>query len=321
MTHSTSPSTGATGAVSTAPVVPAADAPKIVPLRHYGQWIFAAIVLLFLAKLAYDVATGSSIRWEKVGSRVFAEAIMQGLLITIMLTVVSMILGIIGGITLAVMRISSNAVLRAISSGFVWIFRGTPILVQILIWFNLALFFPQIDLVFVQLDTNALILPLTAAVLGLAANESAYMSEIIRGGIISIDPGQKEAAEALGMTQGKIMFRIILPQALRSIVPPMGNELVTLLKETSLVSVIGAGDLLTRAQQIGAADFSRMEMLLVASIWYLILTSIASIGQGFLERKLGKSRGFATPDPVWKRVLNSILPNRRSSGTSREVLR
>lgn len=289
------------------------DHMDVVPLRHYGQWALAAIVLLFLGRLFWDIAENGLIRWDIVASRVFFDSILQGLSVTIMLTVVSMILGIFGGITLAVMRISENKVLSTISAGFVWIFRGTPILVQILIWFNLALFLPQINLFFVSLNTTELITPLTAAVLGLALNEAAYMSEIIRGGLLSVDPGQKEAAEALSMTDGQIMRRIILPQALRSIIPPMGNELVTLLKETSLVSVIGAGDLLTRAQAIGSTDFSRMEMFLVASIWYLILTSIASIGQSAFERRLARSSGTSMPPRrSIGQLIMSIAPRREA---------
>ncbi|MDN6474843.1 amino acid ABC transporter permease [Corynebacterium flavescens] len=289
------------------------DQMEVVPLRHYGQWVFAAVVILLLAGLVWDIAKNGLIRWDIVGSRLFLDSIVQGLGITIMLTVVSMILGILGGILLAVLRISENRVLSAISSGFVWIFRGTPILVQILIWFNLALFLPEINLVFFSLNTTELITPMVAAVLGLALNESAYMSEIIRGGLLSIDPGQKEAAEALSMTDGQIMRRIVLPQALRSIIPPMGNELVTLLKETSLVSVIGAGDLLTRAQAIGSTDFSRMEMFLVASIWYLILTSIASFGQSALERRLARSSGRTVPPRrSIGRFLASMTPRREA---------
>ncbi len=257
---------------------------RVVPVRHYGQWIAVVMVLAIGIKLIFDVANQSAIRWEVIGERLFAPPILQGVGVTILLTILSMILGVIGGIVVAVMRLSSNRVLRGTSGLFVWVFRGTPILVQILIWFNLALFFPTIGLLGWQVDTNAVITPIFAAILGLTLNESAYVSEIVRGGIQSVDRGQVEAAQALGMKQGQILRRITLPQAMRAILPPLGNELVTLLKETSLVAVIGAGDLLTRAQQIGAADFSRMEMLLVASSWYLALTSVATLLQWWIER-------------------------------------
>jgi len=309
----------AAGAPLPADSGPHADALPIVPLRHYGQWVAAAVVILLLARFVWQVATESQVRWDVVGSRLFAGAILQGLWITVVLTVVSMVLGIIGGVLLAVMRISRNPVLVAIASAFVWLFRGTPILVQILIWFNLALFLPTIDLVFVRIDTTQAITPMLAAVLGLALNESAYMSEIVRGGIISVDAGQREAAEALGMTEGRILRRVVLPQALRSIVPPMGNELVTLLKETSLVSVIGAGDLLTKAQAIGSVDFTRMEMFLVASIWYLVLTTFTTLMQAILERRLGRSVSGVSPGESaggggWLgRLLRGWLPTTRTS--------
>ncbi len=285
---------------------------EVVPLRHYGNVVAAALIILLLVKLAFDIKANGLIRWDVIGSRMFLDTLMNGLWITVVLTVVSMVLGIIGGTILAIMRISRNKVLVAISSFFVWLFRGTPILVQILIWFNLALFLPTLDFVFFSVNTTEFITPLFAAILGLSLNEAAYSSEIIRGGLVSVDSGQQEAAEALSMTDGQAMRRIVLPQAMRSIVPPMGNELVTLLKETSLVSVIGAGDLLTRAQAVGATDFTRMEMFIVASLWYLALTSVATIGQAYLEKRLGKSKGQLTPT---KRGLTSyaraLVPSRK----------
>lgn len=296
------------------------DAParKVVPVRHYGQWAGVAVLAALAAFLVWQVYENSVIRWELVFSRVAADAILSGALVTIVLTVIAMILGVILGVVIAVMRVSGNPVLTTVAWLFVWVFRGTPLLVQVLIWFNLALFIPELRIGEFVIELNA-ISPFTAALIALTLNEAAYMSEIVRGGLLSVDTGQHEAAGALGMTPGQTLRRIILPQAMRSILPPTGNELVTLLKETSLVSVIGAGDLLYRARQIGAADFSAMEMLLVASVWYLALTSIASVLQAWLERRFDKdaprregwmSRMFAfrqtprtDPDPAQKEVL------------------
>lgn len=270
---------------------------RVVPVRHYGQWLGAAIVLGLVGVLVWQVATRSVVRWDLIFSRVGSAAIFEGLTVTIALTVVSMILGAALGVVIAVMRVSGNKLLATAAWFFVWIFRGTPLLVQILIWFNLALFIPTIGFGAFEVSLNSLISPFTAAILALALNEAAYMSEIVRGGLVSVDRGQYEASDALGMTKGQTLRRIILPQAMRSILPPSGNELVTLLKETSLVSVIGAGELLYRARQIGAADFSVIEMLIVASIWYLLLTSIAGVLQSWLERRFSQS---TTPSqPGW----------------------
>lgn len=260
---------------------------RVVPVRHYGQWAGVAALVLLAALIVWQIAQNSVIRWELIFSRVGAEAIREGMVVTVTLTIVAMVLGVALGVVIAVMRISGNPVLATVAWLFVWVFRGTPLLVQVLIWFNLALFIPTIGFGDATLELNT-ISPFVAALIALTLNEAAYMSEIVRGGLLSVDPGQHEAAGALGMTPGQTLRRIILPQAMRAILPPTGNELVTLLKETSLVSVIGAGDLLYRARQIGAADFSLMEMLLVASVWYLVLTSVASILQAWLERRFAK---------------------------------
>ncbi|WP_162621908.1 amino acid ABC transporter permease [Microbacterium suaedae] len=260
---------------------------RVVPVRHYGQWAGVAALVLLAALIVWQIAQNSVIRWDLIFSRVGAEAILEGMAVTVVLTVVAMVLGVALGVVIAVMRISGNPVLATVAWLFVWVFRGTPLLVQVLIWFNLALFIPTIGVGEFQIPLNT-ISPFLAALIALTLNEAAYMSEIVRGGLLSVDRGQHEAAGALGMTPAQTLRRIILPQAMRAILPPTGNELVTLLKETSLVSVIGAGDLLYRARQIGAADFSLMEMLLVASVWYLFLTSIASVLQTWLERRFAK---------------------------------
>ena len=291
---------------------PRASTPKAVPVRHYGQWVAAAVCLVVLFLLLRAVATNETIQWDAIRSRLFFEAILDGLVTTIWLTIASMVLGVVGGVLVAVMRLSDNLLLRAISGGFVWLFRGTPVLVQILLWFNLALFFPTLGFGPVSVSTNDVVTPFTAALLALALNEAAYMSEIVRGGILAVDTGQREAAEALGMTRGLVLRRIVLPQAMRVIIPPTGNELVTLLKTTSLVAVIGAGDLLTQAQAVGATDFTRLEMLLVASFWYLVLTTIASYGQMLLERRFLRGSGHASARPsALRRIAADLRPGRR----------
>jgi polar amino acid transport system permease protein len=285
--------------------------PKAIPVRHYGQWVAAVVIVVLLALLVRAIATNDAIQWDVIGSRVFRKVILHGLVTTIWLTIAAMVLGVIGGVLLAVMRLSENPVLTTISAGFVWLFRGTPVLVQILIFFNLGLFFPRLGFGDVSVSTNDLITPFTAALLALTLNEAAYMSEIVRGGILAVDTGQREAAEALGMTGALVLRRIILPQAMKVIIPPTGNELVTLLKTTSLVAVIGAGDLLTRAQAVGATDFTRLEMLIVASIWYLVLTTIASYGQMLLERRFLRGSAHArTRSSALRRIATDLRPGR-----------
>jgi polar amino acid transport system permease protein len=223
--------------------------------------------------------------------------ILQGLWITVQLTVASMLIGVILGVAVALMQVSDSRILRTGAMAYVWFFRGTPLLVQLIFWFNIALIFPEISLgvpfdgpKLVSWSTNAVVTGFVAALLGLSINEGAYMSEIVRAGLQSVDPGQQEAAAALGMSRAQIMKRVVLPQAMRIIVPPTGNQFISMLKTTSLVSVIAGADLLTVAQRLYLTNFEVIALLIVASIWYLVLTTVASVGQYFLEKRF--SRGF-----------------------------
>ena len=271
---------------------------EAVPLRHWGRWLAAGIVMLFAASFLWSLARNPNMEWGVVGDYLFKDFVIKGVGITLMLTVVAMVIGTIGGIIIAVMRLSSNPVLRGISWFYIWFFRGTPLLVQIIFWGFLAALYQQLeigipftDVVFASFDTNSVVGPMTAAILALSLNEVAYAAEIVRGGIASVDPGQDDAAEALGMTKSQAMRTITLPQAMRVIVPPMGNETVTMLKSTALVSVIGGKDLLTAVQNVYAQNYKVIPLLVVAVIWYLALTSILSVGQYFLEKKYGKGHG------------------------------
>lgn len=283
---------------------------RVVQSRRYGQWISGAIVVAVIVAFVNAVATNDSIRWEVIAQYLAYPTILSGLWTTVWLTAVSLVIGVLGGIVLAVMRMSKNVVLFAVSGAYIWFFRGTPLLVQLLLWYNLALFFPRLGLGALSIDTNIFITPVMAALLALALNEAAYMAEIVRGGILAVHPGQKEAGAALGMPNGAVLRRIVLPQAMKVVIPPAGNELITLLKMTSLVAVIGAGDLLTNAQYIGTRDFTPMEMLLVATVWYLLLTTIATFGQFLLERRLMRSSTRAARRPVLKQLLRNLTPDR-----------
>jgi len=283
---------------------------KAIPVRHWGQWVSAAVVLALAAALVYSVATNDNLQWSVVGDNITEESVLRGLWVTIRLTVLSMVLGIALGIVVAVMRLSSNKVLGTVSWFYIWLFRGTPVLVQLLLWFNLGLFFPTIGLGSLNADANDLIKPFIAALLALALNEAAYMAEVVRAGVLAVDPGQAEASHALGMTKGQTMRRIVLPQAMRVVIPPTGNETITMLKTTSLVLVVGAGDLLTRTSAIAAREFTTIEMLMVASFWYLVLTSIASYGQYHLERRFARGSAGTLPHSLGQRTLANLRPGR-----------
>ena len=267
---------------------------RAVPVRRPGRWIAAAIVFVIAVAIVHSVATNPRFEWEVVGEYLFDKRILEGLRITIELTVIAMAIGIVLGVLLAVMRLSLNPLVSGASWLYIWFFRGTPVLVQLLFWYNIAALYPKVNLgvpfgpAFVHADANTLITPFTAAILGLGLNEGAYMAEIVRAGIISVEEGQSDAAQSLGMTRLQTMRRIVLPQAMRVIIPPTGNETISMLKTSSLVSVIAVGDLLYGAQIIYSVNFKTIQLLIVASIWYLLLTSVLYVGQFYLERYYGR---------------------------------
>ncbi|GII92943.1 amino acid ABC transporter permease [Sinosporangium siamense] len=269
---------------------------RIVPLRHWGRIPLGLAVLAALALFLYALAVNPNIKWGVVAEHLTAPAILRGVGVTILLTVASMLIGIVLGVVTAVLRGSDNPVLAYLARGYIWAFRGTPVLVQLIFWYNLGLLFPTIGLpvplvaeVWV-VETNTVITGFTAALLGLGLNAGAYMAEIVRAGLVAVDPGQSEAALAVGMTKGQTLRAIVLPQALRVIVPPTGNEVITMLKTSALVSVISGSDLLTTAQTIYSRNFHVIELLIVVSIWYIALTSILTAGQWALERRLAPGR-------------------------------
>jgi polar amino acid transport system permease protein len=285
---------------------------KAVPVRHPGRWIAAAIVVVVAASIIRSIITNTGpnkgFQWSTVGHYLFDARILHGVTVTLELTVLSMAIGIGLGILAAVMRLSPNPLISGASWVYIWFFRGTPLLVQLLFWNNIAALFPTIDLgipfgpSFIHANANSLITPYAAALLGFGLNEGAYMAEIVRAGIISVAHGQTEAAQSLGMSRLQIMRLITLPQAMRVIIPPTGNETISMLKNTSLVIVIGSVfDLLFESQQIYAANYKTIPLLIVASIWYLVMTSIAYVFQYFIERRYG--RGFTRAERAGSRLL------------------
>lgn len=274
----------------------------------YGRLLAAAVVLALLANLVFLLATNPNMEWDVVWQYIGSPDLIDGLLTTLWLTAVSMVVGVVLGTILALMRMSSNPVVSGVSWLYIWFFRGTPLLVQIIFWYNLASLLPTISIgipfvgpMFWSGDTNVLVTPFVAAVLGLGLNEGAYMAEIVRGGILSVDHGQREAAKALGMTESRSMRRIILPQAMRVVIPPTGNQLISMLKSSSLVSVTSLPELLYASQLIYQQTFQTIPLLIVASLWYLIITSILTVGQYYLERHYARgSRANLPLTPIQK---------------------
>nr|WP_310615895.1 amino acid ABC transporter permease [Pantoea cypripedii] len=257
----------------------------------YGRWVSWIVVLVIASNFLWLVATNPNFEWTVVLKWFTEGSVLKGLQVTLGLTVVSMILGTLLGLLLAVWRLSENRLLSSISSLYIWFFRGTPLLVQLIFWYNLSTLFPTLSITipwtgitFASWNTNDLITPLTAAIAGLALNEAAYMAEIIRAGLLSVDNGQVETTQAFGMSRTRALRRIIIPQAMRSIIPPTGNQLISMIKATSLVSVIAMGDLLYSVQAVYNRTFEIIPMLMVAVIWYLLITSILNVGQSGIER-------------------------------------
>ncbi|WP_034913281.1 amino acid ABC transporter permease [Erwinia sp. 9145] len=258
---------------------------------RYGRLISWIVVLLIAANFLWLVATNPNFEWHVVLEWFTEGSVLKGLEVTLGLTVVSMILGTLLGLLLAVARLSDNRLLSGLSGLYIWFFRGTPLLVQLIFWYNMSTLFPTVTLgipfggpTWATWNTNDLITPLTAAIAGLALNEAAYMAEIIRAGLLSVDQGQVETTQAFGMSRARALRRIIIPQAMRSIIPPSGNQLISMIKATSLVSVIAMGDLLYSVQSVYNRTFEVVPMLMVAVIWYLLITSVLNVGQSAIER-------------------------------------
>ncbi|WP_170425029.1 amino acid ABC transporter permease [Ruegeria arenilitoris] len=267
---------------------------KVIPLRHPGRVIAATLVVIGVLFLVNGAVTNQALQWHIVGKYLFHPLIMKGLWTTIWLTIVVMALATAMGMVAALMMMSTSKLLAIPARVFVWFFRGTPALVQLILWYNLAILVKNIGIgipgvvMLVSVPTNDVMTPFVAATIALSLHESGYMAEIIRGGLMSVNKGQTEAAACLGMKPSLLTRRIIIPQAMRMIIPPTGNETINLLKTTSLVSIIAVGDLLYSAQAIYARTFETIPLLIVVTFWYLVVVSIMSVGQGYLERYYGK---------------------------------
>jgi polar amino acid transport system permease protein len=255
---------------------------------HWRRWLAAAAILVALAAIARAFA-GGQIEWSYVGRFLTAKAILDGIINTMVMAVLAMALGIVLGVVVAVMRLSPNPVLRSVAAGYTWLFRGTPLILQLLLWFNLALVFPTIGIPGLwSVRAVDVMTPFLSALLGLGINQGAYTSEVMRAGMLSVDAGQYEAAQAIGMGRLRELRRIILPQAMRVVIPPLGNEFISMVKATSLASVIQYQELLHNAENIYYANSRVIELLIVAGLWYLLVVSILTPLQMLLERRFAR---------------------------------
>ena len=296
------------------------EAIKAIPIRHWGRWIASAVILFLGFLLLYSFIRNPNVKFPVIWEFLFKSLILRGIVVTLELTLVSMVIGVVGGTLLAVMRLSKNYVLSGFSWFYIWFFRGTPVYVQILLWGNFAILYPRlfiglpfVNVVFASVSSNVVVSIFVASILALGLNEAAYAAELVRAGIISVERGQSEAAESLGMSPGLTMRRIILPQAMRVIIPPMGNETISMLKTTSLVAVISGHELMSIVTILYSQNLQVLPLLLVACIWYIFFTTVLTIGQHYLEAYFGKGFGDKEAVAAERRAMKRVQ-RREESG-------
>jgi len=274
---------------------------RAVPLRHPGRWAATAVLLVLAAMLVHDIVTNPRFGWGVVGNYFFATPVVDGVEKTLELTFVAMAIGVVLGVLFAVMRLSPNPILSGAAWLYIWFFRGTPVYVQLLFWYVIAVLQPTISIgipfgpEFVHMSANTIVTPFVAALLGLGLNEGAYYAEIVRAGILSVDHGQFEAAQSLGMRRAPLMRRIVLPQAMRVIVPPTGNETISMLKTSALAYICTVPELYFIQNEIALANYRVIELLIVASFWYLVMTSVLTFFQYYIERHYARGSVRALP--------------------------
>lgn len=291
---------------------------SVAARSRLGLWLTACLAAIIVGWVVLSLASNPAFDWAAVGQYLFHPQVMRGLGITLWLTVVSLTIAILLGAVIAIIAISPNRLLRAMATLYVWLFRGVPALIQLIFWFNLALLVREVSLTLplvgtvFAIETNDLISPFTAAIIALSLCEAGYMAEILRAGITSVPSGQLEAARSLGMGYRSTLWRIVLPQAMRVVIPPTGNEAISLLKMTSLVTYVAVEDLFYAAQSIYARTFETIPLLIVVALWYLAVVSILSIGQSALERHFGRSDAALSPG-MGHRLWRVSVPNRQGA--------
>ena len=290
---------------------------RAVPLRHPWRWVATAVLLVLAAMFVHDITTNPRYGFGVVGDYFFAQPVVSGVEKTLELTFIAMAIGVVLGVVFAVMRLSPNPILSGTAWIYIWFFRGTPVYVQLLFWYAISALHPTISLgvpfgpEFVHLNANSLVTPFVAALLGLGLNEGAYYAEIVRAGIISVDHGQFEAAQSLGMRRAQLMRRIVLPQAMRVIVPPTGNETISMLKTSSLAVVVTYPELLYQTENIADRTYQVIPLYIMASFWYLLLTTVLTIGQYYVERYYARGSSYALPATPIQKLRRNLTTLRR----------
>lgn len=290
---------------------------RAVPLRHPARWVVTVALLVLAAMFVHSVLTNPRYGWGVIRSNLFSSPIISGAENTIKITLIAMVIGVLLGVILAVMRLSPNPILSGAAWLYIWFFRGTPVYVQLVFWYAISALFPTVSLgipfgpEFLHLSANALITPLVAALLGLGLNEGAYYAEIVRAGILSVDHGQFEAAQSLGMRRATLMRKIVLPQAMRVIVPPTGNELNNMLKTTSLLVVVTYPELMYQTTNAVARTYQPIPFYINACIWYLFMTTLLTIGQFYVERYYARGTTYSLPLTPVQRLRRNLTTLRR----------
>jgi polar amino acid transport system permease protein len=297
---------------SPAPAEAVTPATKVVPVRHPWRWVAAAAIAVVVAQLVHGLVTNRRFRWDVFGDYFASSQVLDALRTTVELTALAMIIGTTLGILLAVGRLSPNPIVSGACWFYIWFFRGTPVLVQIYVWYFISAVVPRVSLGIPfgpevwHGSANDVITAFVAATLALSLNEAAYMAEIVRAGILSVDEGQTEAASALGMTRPQVLRRIVLPQAMRVVIPPTGNETISMLKTTSLVSVISVVELTYAVQIVISRIYIQTPLYMVAIVWYLIVTSVLYVGQFYLERRFARGATRELPPTPVQRFRRMI---------------
>ncbi|MFJ4359452.1 amino acid ABC transporter permease [Streptomyces massasporeus] len=293
--------------------------PKVVPTRHYARWAAGAAVVVLVAQFAHGLVTNPVWEWGVFSDYVLSETIVRAAWVTLQLTAYATVLGFLLGTVLAFMRLSRSPVLSTVAWTYIWVFRSIPMIVQLVFWFNLSALYKELGVgipfgpVFWSVDSNTLIGTIGAAVIGLTLHQAAYAAEIVRGGVIAVDPGQLEAAAALGIPRLRQIRRIVLPQAMRAILPTAGNEIIGLLKGTSVVYVMSIGELFYQVQVIYGRNGRVIPLLLVATAWYVVLTSLLSVAQYYVERRYARGADRTPPPTPLQRARRFVASARKES--------
>jgi polar amino acid transport system permease protein len=267
---------------------------RVVPVRRPLRWLASAVVLVLVAMAGHALVTNNAFDWPTFGAYLFSNSVLDAVLLTVELTLLGVAAGFVLGTVLALMRLSQSPLLRIVSWSYIWVFRSVPLILQLLFWYNLAILYNELSFgvpfgpSFFSVGTQDLIPPMVAAALGLSLHQAAYSAEIVRSGFIGVDSGQREAAAALGIPQRRQFFRIILPQAMRTIVPAAANEIIGMVKGTSVVYIMALPELFYQVQVIYTRNGRVIPLLLVATFWYLLITSVLSAGQYYVERYYGR---------------------------------